>query len=204
MTFGDPKAPAPLAISCNDAAASKGTGRWTSEREWVFDFEADLPPGMRCTATVKPEFKSASGALLTGAKSYQFNSGGPLCKACGPTPTSSSTKSSSLCCSSTARHYRACRPTWCALEGVGERVPVRMIEGAQRTDLLKALGLEKRAAKEPLQFPSFACNRRLTSGSQLQLVFGKGVATPSGVANSVEKRFTYRCAKRLRPIQLRA
>ena len=81
---------------------------------------------------------------------------------------------------------------WCALEGVGERVPVRMIDGAQRTDLLKALGLEKRAAKEPLQFPSFACNRRLTSGSQLQLVFGKGVATPSGVANSVEKRFTYR------------
>ena len=43
VTFGDPKAPAPLAISCNDAAASKGTGRWTSEREWVFDFEADLP-----------------------------------------------------------------------------------------------------------------------------------------------------------------
>ena len=71
VTFGDPKAPAPLAISCNDAAASKGTGRWTSEREWVFDFERDLPPGTRCTAQVKPEFKSASGALLAGAKSYQ-------------------------------------------------------------------------------------------------------------------------------------
>ena len=194
VTFGDPKAPAPLVISCNDAAASKGTGRWTSEREWVFDFEADLPPGMRCTATVKPEFKSASGALLTGAKSYQFNSGGPFVQGVRPNTYQQLDEEQffvlQLNGPATTESVQA--NVWCALEGVGERVPVRMIEGAQRTDLLKALGLEKRATKEPLQFPSFACNRRLTSGSQLQLVFGKGVATPSGVANSVEKRFTYR------------
>ena len=49
VTFGDPKAPAPLALSCSDAQATKGTGRWTSEKEWVFDFENDLPPGIRCT-----------------------------------------------------------------------------------------------------------------------------------------------------------
>ena len=42
VNFGDPKAPAPLRLSCTDAAASKGTGRWTSEREWVFDFENDF------------------------------------------------------------------------------------------------------------------------------------------------------------------
>src|ERR1700712_995533 len=29
VKFGDPKAPAPLAVSCTDAAAGKGTGRWT-------------------------------------------------------------------------------------------------------------------------------------------------------------------------------
>ena len=77
VRFGDPKAPAPLNLSCSDAAATQGTGRWTSEREWVFDFDNDLPPGVRCTATAKSGFKSASGALLTGAISYQFNSGGP-------------------------------------------------------------------------------------------------------------------------------
>ena len=78
VNFGDPKAPAPINLSCSDASATKGTGRWTGEREWVFDFESDLPPGVRCTATVKPGFKSASGADLTGVKSYQFNSGGPF------------------------------------------------------------------------------------------------------------------------------
>ena len=78
VNFGDPKAPAPLSLSCSDASVTKGTGRWTGEREWVFDFERDLPPGVRCTASVKPGFKSPAGAELTGAKSYQFNSGGPF------------------------------------------------------------------------------------------------------------------------------
>ena len=67
VRFGDPKAPAPLNLSCSDAAATQGTGRWTSEREWVFDFDNDLPPGVRCTATAKSGFKSVSGSLLTGA-----------------------------------------------------------------------------------------------------------------------------------------
>ena len=39
VRFGDPKAPAPLNLSCSDAAATQGTGRWTSEREWV-DFQS--------------------------------------------------------------------------------------------------------------------------------------------------------------------
>ena len=84
VTFGDPKAPAPLSLSCSDAQATKGTGRWTSEKEWVFDFENDLPPGIRCTVQPKSAFKSPSGAQLTGASSYQFNTGGPFVQAVRP------------------------------------------------------------------------------------------------------------------------
>ena len=49
VNFGDPKAPAPVALNCSDAQVTRGTGRWTNEREWVFDFENDLPPGVSCT-----------------------------------------------------------------------------------------------------------------------------------------------------------
>lgn len=76
--FGDPKAPAPLSLSCSDAQAAQGAGRWLSEREWAFEFANDLPPGVRCTVTPVSGFKSASGALLAGARSYKFNSGGPF------------------------------------------------------------------------------------------------------------------------------
>jgi hypothetical protein len=65
VNFGDPKAPAPLALSCRDAHATQGTGRWTSEREWVFDFDNDLPPGVRCTVTAKPGFRSLDWRLVS-------------------------------------------------------------------------------------------------------------------------------------------
>ena len=74
VTFGDPKAPAPLTLNCNDAQAGKGKGRWISDREWAFEFDNDLPPGVSCGATPVSGFKSASGAMLTGVSSYLFNS----------------------------------------------------------------------------------------------------------------------------------
>ena len=42
VRFGDGQAPAPLAVQCSDAQASQGSGRWTSAREWVFDFARAL------------------------------------------------------------------------------------------------------------------------------------------------------------------
>ena len=39
---------------------------------------------------------------------------------------------------------------------------------------------------------TFSCNRRLTPSAKLQVVFGKGVATPSQVLNKVEKRFNFK------------
>ncbi|MEO6018427.1 MAG: MG2 domain-containing protein, partial [Polaromonas sp.] len=80
---------------------------------------------------------------------------------------------------------------WCSVEGLGERVPVKLVAGAERDDLLKSQGLEKAAAKDPLNFVTLACNRRLTPAAKVQLVYGKGVSTPSGVPNSVEKRYNF-------------
>src|SRR6202008_4313025 len=77
VTFGDPKAPAPVALSCSDAQATKGNGRWTSDREWVFDFENDLPPGVSCTVQSTAGCKSPRGAELPAA-SFKFNTGGPF------------------------------------------------------------------------------------------------------------------------------
>lgn len=96
VRFGDPKAPAPFSVSCDNSDASKGTGRWTGDREWVFDFAKDLPPGVRCTATPKAGFKSPDGAALSGSKNYQFSTGGRSCATSAPAPIRKSMKSSSL------------------------------------------------------------------------------------------------------------
>ncbi|RYF41521.1 MAG: hypothetical protein EOO25_09640, partial [Comamonadaceae bacterium] len=77
VNFGDPKAPAPLTLSCSDAQAGKGNGRWISDREWAWQFENDLPPGVSCSLQVRAGFQSPKGVALA-ANSYKFNTGGPF------------------------------------------------------------------------------------------------------------------------------
>ena len=193
INFGDPKAPAPVTLSCSDAQASQGNGRWVNEREWAFDFSADLPPGVSCTAQAKAGFKSAKGADLTGTASFKFNTGGPFVQNIRPYQGSSIDEEQffALQLNGPATLASVQANVWCAVDGLGEKVAVRLIEGADRLALLKAQGLDKMADKAPLSFATLACNRRLTPSAKVQLVFGKGVATPSGVANSIEKRFNF-------------
>ncbi len=193
VNFGDPKAAAPLTLSCSDAQATKGSGRWISDREWAFEFENDLPPGVNCSVQVRSGLKSASGAQYTGATSYKFNSGGPFAQSVRPYPGERIDEEQYflLRLNGAATLKTVQDNVWCSAEGLGERIAIKLIDGSERAALLKSQGLEKAAADEPLKFVTLACNRRLTPASKVQLVFGKGVATPSGVANSVEKRFNF-------------
>ncbi|HSV54988.1 MAG TPA: MG2 domain-containing protein, partial [Burkholderiaceae bacterium] len=193
VAFGDPKAPAPLALSCSDAQASKGTGRWTSDREWVFDFENDLPPGVQCSLQARAGFKSPKGAELSGTTSARFNTGGPFVQTIHPgTYQRIDEEQFFVLQLNGAATLQSVRDNvWCAVEGLGERVPPKLIEGQERGELLKAYNLEKAAAKDPLKFVTLACNRRLSPSAKVQIIYGKGVSTPSGIANAVEKRFAF-------------
>ena len=193
VNFGDPKAAAPLALSCSDAQATQGNGRWISDRQWAFEFANDLPPGVTCAVQMRAGFKSATGAALAGPASYKFNTGGPFVKSIRPGPSARIDEEQYflLQLNGPATLQSITSNVWCNAEGLGERVPVKLIDGAERAALLASQNLEKAAAAEPLRFVSLACNRRLSASSKVQLVYGKGVSTPSGVANSVEKRFNF-------------
>lgn len=193
VNFGDPKAPAPLSVSCSDAQAGKGTGRWTDAKAWVYDFENDLPPGVRCTVTRIPTFKPSAGGELTGPERYQFNTGGPFVRSFMPGSYSRIDEQQMfvLELNGAATLDSARQNIWCAADGVGERIPVKLLDGDQRAGLLKAFGRDKAAEKDPLRFVTLQCNRTLTPGAKVQVVYGKGVATPSGVANNVERRLEF-------------
>ncbi|RYX94247.1 MAG: alpha-2-macroglobulin [Comamonadaceae bacterium] len=192
VNFGDPKAPPPLALSCSDAQATRGNGRWISDREWAFEFEEDLPPGVSCALQVKSGFKSPKGAELATA-SYKFNTGGPFVQNVRPGTYAPIDEEQYfvLQLNGPATLASVQANVWCAVEGLGERVPVKLIDGKERADLLKSQNLDKSSAKDPLRFVTLSCNRRLTPSAKVSIVFGKGVATPSGVGNSVEKRFNF-------------
>jgi uncharacterized protein YfaS (alpha-2-macroglobulin family) len=194
--FGNPAAPAPFTVSCADAAAARGQGRWATDRIWVYEFEADLPPGSRCRMDPVSGYKSASGAGLAGARSYQFNTGGPYVKQIFPaayefTPIEEE-QTFVLRLSGPATPESVKDNIWCVADGLGERVPMQPVEGQARDGVLKALQLTKEAAQEPRRLLSLRCARRLTPASRVQVVYGKGIRTPSGIASNVERRFTFK------------
>ncbi len=192
VRFGDARAPAPATVSCSDNQAGRGTGRWNSAREWVWQFQDDLPPGLRCSVQAASGFQSPQGQALSGRSSFAFNTGGPFVRSTRPYGGSIDEEQFFvLRLNGPATLASVQANVWCKVEGLGERVPVRLIEGAERTALLKARRMEDEAAKTPLAIQTLACNRRLPPSAAVQLVFGQGVATPSGIANSVEKRFEF-------------
>ena len=75
--------------------------------------------------------------------------------------------------------------TWCSVEGLGERVPVRLLNDKDRADILATQGLAREALKHPLHIATLACNRRLSANTKVQLIYGNKT-TPSR-----EQRFNY-------------
>ncbi|SFM10213.1 MG2 domain-containing protein [Variovorax sp. OV329] len=191
--FGDAKAAAPLSVSCSDAQAAKGSGRWVNEKQWVFDFENDLPPGVRCTVSRAPDFTAPNGQPLGGAASWRFNTGGPFVRSIRPGGGTIDEEQIFLLQLNGAATEQSLRDNvWCAVEGLGERVPVTLVEGEQRTALLQASGVAEAAAKDPQRFVTLQCRRSLAPAARVTLVYGQGVATPSGVANRVERRYDFK------------
>ncbi|HZY17807.1 MAG TPA: MG2 domain-containing protein [Ramlibacter sp.] len=190
-TFGDPKSAAPVQLACSDAQATAGTGRWTSDREWVFDFRDDLPPGVSCTLQTRAGFKSPQGAELA-AGTWRFTTGGPFVQSIWPAGGGIDEEQYFLLRLNGPATLESLQAgVSCSVEGLGERVPVRLLAPREREPLLKAQGLEKEAAREPLRHAALACNRKLPPDARVQLVYGMGVATPSGVPNRIEKRFAF-------------
>src|SRR6185436_17314896 len=78
VAFGDPRLPDPFAVRCEgDPERLKGRGRWADQKNWVYDFESDLPAGQQCRYTVRSDLKSAAGEALTGGREFAFHTGGP-------------------------------------------------------------------------------------------------------------------------------
>ncbi|WP_199541944.1 alpha-2-macroglobulin family protein [Paraburkholderia kururiensis] len=189
VPFGAPDLAAPAGVKCNDASASAGQSRWIDERTWAWDFLADLPPGVACSVDLKDGLKSSAGNALTGPRHYAFQTGGPFVQDVEPSGDEIEEKQAFvLKLNGPATDASVKQHVWCESSGLGNRIPVTNVDAATRTALLKRFRLQKEAAR----VLTLQCQQALPSGTKAQLVYGKGVASPSGIANDVERRFDYK------------
>ena len=206
VPFGDLRRPDPMTVQCQageagkpgQAAATTGAGRWASDRIWLFDFKDALPPGTRCTLKARADWKPSAGTL-TGRSEFAFSTGGPAVVSTQPYDGSTIDEDQHflLRLSGAAVDSTVAANVWCEVQGIGERLPVRIVTGKERDDLLKARRVDKQAAQAPAQWQVLACQRPLPADAAVRLVWGKGIAAIANprVITSVEQVFKYQVRK---------
>jgi hypothetical protein len=202
VAFGDPRLPDPMAVSCTGALA-RGSGLWTGDRHWVFNFEEPLPPGVRCSAQVRADWKprvAGTDAALTGTSSFSFSTGGPAVESIEPYDGSTIEEDQHFLINvnGAATDSSVATHAWCEVEGLGDRLPVRIVTGAPRERIVASAG--PRALKDAARgrapvapdradLPAAAADRHTDAPG-----VGRGIAAAvnPGVATRVEQLFGYR------------
>ena len=73
VALGDPDQSDPFAVRC----AVPGTGRWIDERNWVYDFDYDVPGAEACRFTLRRGVRTRAGERIAGPGEHRFHTGGP-------------------------------------------------------------------------------------------------------------------------------
>ncbi len=210
VTLGDPRLPNPFDVSC-----AAGQGRWADARNWVYDFDADLPAGLRCTFTLRAGSRTAAGAALGGKRSFAFTTGGPAIVASYPhegSPFIDEEQVFLLKLAAPASRESIAANAYCSVDGIGERIALEVLAGTAREAVLaerESLGYQyyqllwKRGAvttgrlrgealdAAEAQIAVVRCNRRLPAATPVRLIWGRGITTVSGVPTSQDQTLAF-------------
>ncbi|OPX95514.1 MAG: hypothetical protein A4E58_02067 [Syntrophorhabdus sp. PtaB.Bin006] len=190
VAFGDPRLSDPFDIQCPE----KGKGRWVDGKNWSYDFDRDLPAGMVCTFTVKPALKTLSGKALTGLKRFSFSTGGPSIIQSDPYEGDEYIDENQrfiFVLDSEADEKSLLQHVYCSVEGIKERVGIRLVTGKDKDDFFKAI----KRGKDKRPNVVVECRRTFPPRSQVTIVWGKGVKSLSGVATREDQTMAYKTRK---------
>ncbi len=135
VAFGNPRLEDPFEVNCPEA----GSGRWADHRHWVYDFERDLPAGVRCTFRLKEGLKTLSGAPLVGRSEFSFSTGGPVILQSLPHEGSHQLDEEQvfiLGLDAPASEASVLEHAYCTADGIQERIGVRLLAGDERKLIL--------------------------------------------------------------------
>lgn len=177
VSLGDSRLPPPFSVHCGPTPVH-GQGRWTSDREWVFDFSRPLPAGAKCSVEPVAEFRpSAPGASpgWSGPRMVTFQLGAPTIRQMRPWEGSRIEEDQRflLQLSGEVNLDSVASRMWCESSALGERIPVELRPAAERDSLLRALKTDRAT---PSPWILVACQRPLPAGTEASVVWGPGIA----------------------------
>ncbi len=210
VPLGDPRLADPFVADC----PAKGKGRWVDSRNWVFDFEKDLPAGVVCRFGLKPETRSLAGEALAPGH-FDFSTGGPAVITSEPGEGNRINEDQVfvLGLDAPVQESTLAGRFWCRADGVAELIPAQLLSGPDKAKVLAASAeffngylavvadghaprlvegpggnqreaLLKAAAQPGAPVLVARCGRRLPAGKTVVLVWQPGIESASGVAVS--------------------
>jgi uncharacterized protein YfaS (alpha-2-macroglobulin family) len=217
VALGDPRLAEPFEIACPE----KGTGRWADPKNWVFDFERDLPAGVKCSFTVKEDLRTLGGRRVDEGR-FEFTTGGPAVIEHLPSQWEQVDEEQVfiLGLDAPAKDETVARHAWCDVTGLAEKLPVQLVAGDERRtileqrkdfvgrylhalfkdgriaaiaerDLLRGTQAEQLRATDKLPLTLVRCARPLPAGAKLRLVWGQGIESASGVPTSQDQALEF-------------
>src|SRR5713101_4974340 len=187
VPLGDPRASLlPFEIECD----AKGAARWIVSFTWSYDFAQDLQAGVRCRFKLRGGFKTLSGASFATTPTFEFDTGGPSIVEARPwagDDTIDEQQAFILMLDTVPDAATVTEHASFSVEGLPERVGVRIIRGAER-DLL-ARRFERAIGKR--SFVILEATQRFANGAAVHLIWGRGIRSSTGVANREDQQVDY-------------
>jgi alpha-2-macroglobulin len=205
VPLGDPRAAAPVAVTCPVG----GTGRWVDTQTFVYEFQSPLPGGLTCEVKLRDRLKSARGADVTGTSLFKIDTGGPSARAVLGGSGSGDIEEDQVflvATNVTATPASVSANGYCAVDGIGEKIALdvlgastvtKIVEGVgpdnwQLRNFLEQAGLPDRPAG--LKLPTVMavkCRRPLPPGHDMSIVWTKAIAAADGRLAGRDQRFDF-------------
>ena len=174
VPLGRSDSPPPFSVDCG---AVKGKSRWGDVKSWSYTLERPLQPGERCDFRLKPGLKAVNGEAVSGELGYAFFAPGPWPRSLTPRPGGAIEEDQAFVIDASGALKRSSveANVWCEADGVGNRIPVRVLSDATRDEILNSLGRKSGPGTIVI-----SCSERLPAGAKMRLVWGKGVESDNG------------------------
>jgi len=192
VPFGDLRdRAAPFTVDCvgmdTTGTQAAPAARWIDSRTWAYDFARDLPAGVRCSFTAAGGLRSLSGEPLSGETRFAFSTGGPAIESTLPGEGSDRIEEEQafvVALNGEATLDSVLAHAGFEIDGIAERVGVRLIAGDARDQLIAGLPYWLKPDGPALVL---AARQAFPNGATVRLIWGAGIASPSGVVTETDQ-----------------
>lgn len=168
-----------------------GKASWNDPHTWSYTLARPLDPSEQCVFRLKKNIQALNGERISGKTDFTVSSPGPWVLDIRPEANDNWQKIEEdqvflMTPRSPIKPATVEAHAWCESDGVGERLPLRVLPEADLRRVLQGIGQKQ----VPGMFAA-QCRTRLPAGAKVRLVWGRGIAGVSGGVVRDEESFVF-------------